>query len=119
MRRKDLVKKADQLFSKYIRNKYASNGAVSCITCGKTDSVARMDAGHYIDRRWTGTRWNEKNVHPQCQHCNRFLDGNIEKYREKLLSLYGEQVIEELDSEKHKEIDNAAIELIIKQCSGR
>jgi len=33
--------------------------------------------------------------------------------------LYGEQVIEELDSEKHKEIDNAAIELIIKQCSGR
>lgn len=117
MRRKDLVKKADKVFSKYIRNKYAVNGAVSCITCGKTDEVRNMDAGHYIDRRWTGTRWDERNVYPQCRNCNRFLDGNIEKFKTKLLSLHGLSILEDLERDKHKAIDNAAIEAIIK-CAG-
>ena len=118
MRRKDLVKKADRLFSKYIRDKYAINGAASCITCGKVDAVSNMDAGHFIDRRWLGTRWHEKNVYPQCRHCNRFLDGNIDKFKEKLLYLHGEGILEELEEEKKKDVDiNAAIEYIIN-CAG-
>lgn len=109
MRKKDIVKKADKLFSKYIRGKYAINGVVSCITCGKSDHVANMDAGHYIDRRWLGTRWDDRNVYPQCRHCNRFLDGNIDKFKEKLIYLHGDGILEDLEKAKHNEIDIYAV----------
>jgi hypothetical protein len=34
-----------------------------------------MDAGHFVSRRWKATKFDERNVWPQCPKCNRFSGG--------------------------------------------
>ncbi|MFP4461620.1 MAG: recombination protein NinG [Thermotogota bacterium] len=60
-----------RLFSLWIRQKEADeNGIVRCSTCGAFRHWRYLDAGHYMSRRHLSTKYNEKNVHPQCKQCN-------------------------------------------------
>lgn len=83
------VKEADRVFSIYIRKKDAVNGYARCVTCGKQDLWQNMDNGHYISRRYTQIRWDEKNCHVQCKRCNQQLGGNLSKYNQYLVKKYG------------------------------
>ena len=75
--RAKLRKKADAIFSKYIRHKYADdNGYVRCYTCGKVGLVKKMQCGHFITRTKYATRFDENNCRPQCVACNMFHQGN-------------------------------------------
>jgi hypothetical protein len=66
----------DQVFSKYIRLRDAdSRGYCRCITCGRSEPWKEMDAGHFVSRDRKAVRWDERNVHAQCPHCNRFRAG--------------------------------------------
>jgi len=98
-----LKKKADTLFSKYIRLKYAdSNGYVKCVTCGvKKHYKDSMDAGHYVPRNHLSTRWLETNVHVQCRGCNRFGGGRLDEYALFLTKTYGNEVLDYLNKKKH------------------
>ncbi len=91
------------LFSKYIRNKYADeDGAVACFTCGRWDHWKNMDAGHYIPKSVSlALRYDERNVHPQCTACNRFRHGNLTQYALSLKKKYGADILEALDNDKH------------------
>lgn len=81
---------ADVVFSKYIRLKYANRtGYAKCVTCCAVKHISELDAGHYESRRHGATRFDEKNVHPQCQHCNRFCEGDKPKYALYLIETYG------------------------------
>ena len=91
-----LVKKLDSVYSKYIRDKYAKDGYVSCVTCGKSDRVENMQNGHYVSRSHYSTRWLDKNCHPQCYRCNVALHGNYVQYTLFMMSTYGNDVVEEL-----------------------
>lgn len=68
-----LKKKLDTIFSQYIRKKDADvNGNVQCYTCGVTKKWQKdgMQAGHFMSRKHTITRYDEQNVKPQCYTCN-------------------------------------------------
>ena len=96
-----IKKKADSVFSTYIRNKYAVNGYVMCVTCGILKPPKKMQAGHYIPRNILSTRYYEKNVHPQCYGCNVCKNGAKDNYALYLISQYGDGILEELAIRKN------------------
>lgn len=96
-----LQQRLDQVFSEYIRLRDANNnGFCKCISCGDMWQWRIMQNGHYTDRRHIKTRYDERNCHAQCFNCNIGLRGNIEKYKRAIISKYGVQVLEELESAK-------------------
>ena len=90
--KKKLIEKLDEVFSKYIRLKYAdSRGFCRCISCGKPHYWKEIQCGHYMSRRYFSTRWSEDNCRPQDVACNIFNQGNIQMYRIGLIKEIGEQ----------------------------
>lgn len=96
------IKKADRIFSKYIRLRYAVNFFARCVTCGRVDHYSRMQNGHYIGRRIMATRYDEKNCNVQCSYCNETLGGNLVKYKAYLQRTYGPAVIPYLQQKAQK-----------------
>jgi len=92
-KRKNLIKKLDAVFSKYIRLRDAdTEGYCRCSTCGEVHHWTKIQAGHFISRKHYSTRWNEDNVHAQCVACNVFRYGEQYKF-----SLYlGDKLSKEL-----------------------
>tara|TARA_R100001510_G_C7638664_1_gene196484 strand:- start:178 stop:579 length:402 start_codon:yes stop_codon:yes gene_type:complete len=83
IKRSTLIKNLDDIFSQYIRLKNADqDGYCTCVTCGKKGFWEKdnIHAGHFISRKHYATRWNEKNVHPQCSYCNTYQYGEQYKY---------------------------------------
>lgn len=68
-----------------------------CVTCGKEASGVNLHAGHYISRRYTSTAYSEENVHAQCAGCNKYGNGEPQKYREFLVDFRGEDVVKDLE----------------------
>ena len=93
--RSKLVKKLDIVFSQYVRLSNADDrGYCTCITCGKKGhwKTGGIQAGHFISRKHYSTRWDERNVKPQCVACNVYRAGEQYKY-----SLYlGEKLSKDL-----------------------
>lgn len=94
--RSPLIKKADGLFSKYVRHRGATFGYNHCFTCPAYLPIEALQAGHFIPRRYMNTRWHPLNVWPQCNHCNVELSGNLEVYERKLVAQFSELAIEAL-----------------------
>ena len=45
----------------------------ACVTCPPGTPYKRyeeLQAGHWIRRKFNGTRFDPRNVHPQCRYCN-------------------------------------------------
>lgn len=92
----------DRIFSKWVRFSNAPKGYCRCVTCGKIDAPEMMDAGHYISRANRCTRWDERNVWPQCRSCNRFKEGAKDAYALFLTKKFGTGVLEELNRAKNQ-----------------
>ena len=92
-KRKNLIKKLDVVFSKYIRLRDSDpEGYCRCATCGEVHHWTKIQAGHFISRKHYSTRWDEENVHAQCVACNVFRYGEQYKF-----SLYiGDNLSKEL-----------------------
>lgn len=92
--RSDYMKDAQREFNKYIRLRDAEEG---CISCGRHHQ-GQWHAGHYLS---VGARpehrFDEDNVHKQCQPCNTHLHGNIAMYRSRLVELRGGGVVARLE----------------------
>jgi len=94
-----LKKKLDTIFSKYIRLKDSNKaGYVKCYTCGVSKLWQKdgMQAGHFMSRKHTITRWDERNVKPQCYTCNCHFYGRQYEFSLALNKEYGEGTSEEL-----------------------
>ena len=79
--RSKLVKKLDTVFSQWVRLSNADNNKnCICVTCNKTFFWKEIQAGHFISRKHYSTRWDERNVKPQCAGCNVFRYGEQYKY---------------------------------------
>ena len=95
---RELIPVHDREFSKFIRMSAAGeNGLITCPTCGNIYHWKEMDCSHYISRDNKAVRWNEKNVIAQCQAENRFHSGNIWKIRKALISMYGEEAVNNVE----------------------
>lgn len=80
-----LQRKADKVFSTYIRNRDADQEvedlhgnwvpAGKCITCTRIVAVKQAHCGHFIQRGCKLTRYNEQNANLQCNYCNTYRYG--------------------------------------------
>ena len=95
-----LQKKTDTMFSLYIRLFHADNeGYCKCITCGKKllwKGTRKLHAGHFVSRHHVLTRYDERNVKPQCDSCNKYHGGEIALFGAKLRDIYGKEITDEL-----------------------
>ncbi len=92
-----LKKEADRLFSIYIRNKYADKeGNIRCFTCPTIRPIKKMQNGHFVSRRYLGTRYDERNARPQCWYCNSQHMGNGRpvEFAEGLKKEYGPDIVD-------------------------
>lgn len=74
-----------------------SHGLARCITCGAWKPWKEMDCGHYIPRHRRGTRFDLRNLRPQCVECNKWREGEHWKYRQALVEELGEKEVEALE----------------------
>lgn len=104
-----LTKKADAIFSKYIRLRDStayledeegnSVHAGNCVTCGRlvpTEGKGTGHAGHFIERGCKLTRYDPRNVHLQCNYCNTYKYGEQYKHSQYIARTHGQDVLDEL-----------------------
>jgi len=85
----------------YIRRKYADwKGEVRCFTCYFVGPWKELQAGHYKHKYLD---FDEKNIHPQCDVCNRWSYGRPGVYKQRLIQTYGEEHLTYLDEGVKKE----------------
>jgi 5-methylcytosine-specific restriction endonuclease McrA len=95
--------KADKAMSLYIRQKYAKDDMVKCVSCGTVKHWKEMDCGHFVPKsRGASVRYIEENCHPECQSCNRFDEGHLAGYTLHMIDTYGRDKIAELKQEARK-----------------
>ena len=119
--RSKLVKKLDILFSQFVRLSNADkNGYCTCVTCGKKGhwKDGSMQAGHFMSRKHYNTRWDVRNVKPQCVGCNMFKSGEQYKYSiylgselSKELYLQSNKIVKFSNDELQQMIDRYSLEL--------
>lgn len=100
----DHLADTQRIFNAYIRER---DKDLPCICCGRTvTSVTGLgahgwDAGHY---RSVGSaphlRFDERNVHKQLVHCNRYGAGRAVDYRIGLIARIGLATVEALEAEQ-------------------
>jgi predicted nucleic acid-binding Zn ribbon protein len=88
------LKKAQEMFNKYIRLR---DKGQPCISCGRWHA-GQIHAGHY---RSVGAapqlRFNEDNTSSQCMPCNAHKSGNAVEYRINLVKKIGVERVEALE----------------------
>lgn len=95
---KDYLKLAQQVFNKFIRQR--DNG-LNCISCNKP--CKKENAGHYYSQGGhSAVRFNEDNVHLQCEACNSFLSGNLLNYQIGIETRIGGQKLIELQGKAYE-----------------
>lgn len=93
-------KELDDIVSKVIRLGAADyDGMVQCITCPNVHHWKDMDCGHFQKRDNTSTRYDLKNLAPQCKVCNQNNEGEMEKFAEYIDRIYGKGTAESLEKQ--------------------
>ena len=94
----DYVKMAQIIFNKYIRLR--DKGQL-CISCQK--KPLKENAGHFFNanNHWN-VRFDERNVHLQCEHCNTYLHGSLIEYQRNLIHKIGIESYHELEADARK-----------------
>lgn len=109
----NLIKKADAIFSQYIRQRYAdANGIAECFTCGKKDHWKNLQCGHFMSRKHYSTRWDETNCQVQCAGCNVFRYGEQYKFGRNLDIELGNGTAEGLHQKSRKIMKYDSIDLM-------
>jgi hypothetical protein len=94
----DYLKLAQQVFNKFIRLR--DKGQV-CISCQK--KPLKENAGHFFNaNNHYNVRFDERNVHLQCEHCNTYLSANLIEYQRNLIHKIGIESYNELEAEARK-----------------
>lgn len=95
----DWLKEAQTIFNKYIRLRDMGLLCISCNTIPK-----KKNAGHYFSSGGhSNVRFDEDNVHLQCEHCNTYLSGNLLNYQIGIEKRIGAERLIELQGKAHLE----------------
>lgn len=104
--RAEWMREAQSVFNAYIRKR---DEALPCISCGR-HHTGQYHAGHYLSvGARPELRFEEDNVHKQCQPCNTHLSGNLVLYRAALIRKVGQDRVEWLEGPheaKHYTVDD-------------
>lgn len=93
----DWLKEAQTIFNKYIRLR---DMGLVCVSCQQPPK--KKNAGHYFSQGGhSNVRFDEDNVHLQCEHCNTFLSGNLLNYQIGIQKRIGAQKLLELQERAH------------------
>jgi hypothetical protein len=93
----DWLKEAQTIFNKYIRLR---DMGLVCISCQQPPK--KKNAGHYYSSGGhSNVRFDEDNVHLQCEACNTFLSGNLLNYQIGIQKRIGAQKLLELQERAH------------------
>jgi hypothetical protein len=99
---KDYIKMLQVVFNTFIRTRDKDE---KCISCG-TRKAVQYAAGHFWATTYQYLRFNEDNVHKQCnKNCNMMKSGNLLEYRPRLVKRIGLERVEALDNDRHKMLD--------------
>jgi hypothetical protein len=115
-----LLKDAQQVFNRYIRQRDSEDGWFVCISCGNTYPTDLMDAGHYVPQKGGSyLRFHEWNVHGECKRCNGFDQFHLIGYRKRLIGKIGTYGVQWLEENRHtvKKWSRSELEEIIKKYS--
>lgn len=105
---KDYLKLLQIVFNTFIRLRDKNE---PCISCRTTKNV-EYAAGHYYPTTYSYLRFNEDNVHKQCnKHCNMEKGGNVLEYRPALIKKIGLERVIVLDETRHLELQITIPEL--------
>lgn len=94
--------KARVAFKEYIRYRDAwetSGNPFECVccTCGKlTPLDGSLHGGHFIQGSTNSTYFEETNCHGQCNFCNLFRHGALDKYLMFMIKKYGQDEVDRL-----------------------
>ncbi len=105
-RRKRIVKKLDEIVSKYIRLRDKK-----CVQCGKKENLSN---GHVFSRRAYNTRWDiseNGNCHTQCWGCNFSHGKDNYDYYKWYVDKFGQERFEELRLEYRESVKFTTVEL--------
>jgi hypothetical protein len=94
----DYMKKAQQVFNKYIRERDKHKLCVSC----EKPLGSKFDAGHYYSTKHKSVTFNEDNVHGQCVTCNQHKHGNLLNYQIGIAKRIGGDKVLELHVKAHE-----------------
>jgi hypothetical protein len=94
-----LKTKADNITSRYIRQKWADdNGYVKCCTCPTVKHWKEMHCAHFIGRAKIPTRWLEENLRPACPSCNVYRkEYHMREFTLVMIDSYGRDFVDELN----------------------
>lgn len=92
-----LIKELDGHFSRFIRKRDTVDGKVICFLTGEKMDFIDAQCGHFIDRDQMPTRYDERNCHAVSEETNCYDPDHKEKYRAKMLQVYGLEEIERLE----------------------
>jgi len=93
----DWLKEAQTIFNKYVRLR---DSGLWCISCNLPPK--KKNAGHYFSSGGhSNVRFDEDNVHLQCEACNTFLSGNLLQYQIGIQKKIGAQKLLELQKRAH------------------
>jgi len=93
----DWLKEAQTIFNKYVRLR---DSGLWCISCNLPPK--KKNAGHYFSSGGhSNVRFDEDNVHLQCEACNTFLSGNLLQYQIGIQKKIGAQKLLELQERAH------------------
>lgn len=92
----DYEKEAKVVFQKWIRLRDQEQ---PCISCGIKNNKL-WDGGHYFKAElFSGLIFDTRNVNKQCRKCNRYLGGNEIQYRLGMVSRFGLDFVDKLESD--------------------
>lgn len=77
----------------------------SCLICGKGELAgASWHTGHFIPSAACGAylRYDLRNIHSSCYHCNINLGGNGALFYKRLVDIYGQEFVDRIFKDKQK-----------------
>lgn len=103
---KDLQK----VFNEFIRLRDVGQ---HCITCEAIYNTYKVHAGHYFPAgSYKNLRFDEYNVHAQCDHCNLHKHGSLAEYSIMLPERIGREAFDKLQERRGEERHYSIPELV-------
>lgn len=97
-----LTKEVENAMNHFVRLRDRNKGCISCRKdFGASQIGGSYDAGHYRSKGSAPhLRFDMRNVHGQCKHCNDYLCGNPTGYRVGLIARIGLEEVEALEADQ-------------------
>lgn len=97
----ELISRTEKVFNAWIRKRDSEyTGAFKCISCGLWKKRSECQAGHYRPSTYSALRFNEWNVHAECESCNCSDDNHLVGYRKNLIAKIGIENVRWLEEHK-------------------